>query len=44
MIQKIDNPQKIEVETSVTGLYDRIEKDLTIETTGSFWHQNGDIL
>ena len=43
MLAGIQNPQMIQVEESVNGLYQRME-ELNIENTGSFWHQNGTIL
>jgi NAD(P)-dependent dehydrogenase (short-subunit alcohol dehydrogenase family) len=36
-------PSGITPETSVTGLLDRIDQ-LTLETTGTFWHANGEVL
>ena len=33
----------IDVEESVAGLLDRID-DLTLETSGTFWHTNGEVL
>ena len=37
------NPNGISPQQSVEGLLERIEA-LTLETSGSFWHANGDAL
>jgi hypothetical protein len=37
------NPSGISPQQSVEGLLKRIDA-LTLETSGSFWHANGDVL
>ena len=44
MLKGHESPLKIEVEECVGHLFERIDKDVTMETTGSLWHFKGEIL
>lgn len=40
-----DDPSMISTDTSATGMLDVIEKQLSMETTGTFWHgKTGSVL